>query len=141
MIAIESMALVALVEVWRRRKLRGMPICVTVGTELKLDLVQRVLGLGNMALRALQAGVPALEWIRARRMFFDPELGGLEPVDGMAGRTFASIGTLGELAAVRIRSMAICAFAEGNLLLEITLSMTLHAFDLGMLPEQWILRL
>lgn len=139
MVSVQSMAFLTLIEVWRRRKLGCVPIRVTVRTELELDLVEGVLAPRNMTLRAFQASVPALQRIRARRMFFDPELGGLESVNGVARRAFAAIGALGELAVVRIRLVAIRALIEGNGLLEIALSVALHAFDLGMFSQQWIL--
>ncbi len=88
-----------------------------------------------MALRAFQESVPALQRIRARRMFFDAELGWLESVNGVAGRAFTAVGALGKLATVRIRPMAIRALVEGNSFLEIALSVALHAFNLGMLSE------
>lgn len=139
MISVESMAFLTLIEVRRCRKLGCVPIRVTVRTELELDLVEGVLAPRNMTLRAFQASVPALQRIGARRMFFDPEPGGLESVNGVARRAFAAIGALGELAVVRIRLVAIRALIEGNGLLEITLSVALHAFDLGMLSQQRIL--
>ena len=57
------MASLALVEVWRGRKLPRMLVAVAVGAALKLDFEQGVLTLREMTLRALQAGMFAFQGI------------------------------------------------------------------------------
>jgi hypothetical protein len=66
--ALQTMAALAGVEVWRAGKLAGMLIAVAIRAALKLDLEQRVFALRNMALAALQRGVLALQRVGCGRV-------------------------------------------------------------------------
>jgi hypothetical protein len=133
-------ALVALVQIRGRGKLAGMTIAVTVGTELELDLVECVFSLRNVTLHALQARVPALQRIRGCRVILNAELRWFESFDGMTRRALPAVRSLCELAAVRIRLVAIHALIEGDSFLEITPSVALDTLHLRMLSEQRIFR-
>lgn len=63
LVALEIVAAIAGVEIGGGRELRSVFITVAVGATLELDLEQRVLAFWNVALRALQSGVPALQGI------------------------------------------------------------------------------
>lgn len=69
LIALECVAAVAGVEIGSGRELPGMTIAVAVGALRELDFEQRVLPLRKVTLRALQPRMPALQRIRAGRMF------------------------------------------------------------------------
>ena len=68
-VAFQVVTPVAGVEVWRGRELGGMLVGMAVGATVELHLEQRVLALGNVTLRAFQARVATLQWIRRRGMF------------------------------------------------------------------------
>jgi len=75
---------IAGVEVGRRGKLIGVPVGVAIGAALELDLEQRVLSLRNVALRALQPGVPAFQRVRGSGMILYRELRRLPAFDCVA---------------------------------------------------------
>ena len=62
-VSFEIMTAVAAVEVGRCGELTGMLVGVTIGAALELYLEQRILSLGNVALRAFQARMSALQRI------------------------------------------------------------------------------
>ena len=68
LVPLKIVAAVASVEVRSRRKLRRMLVGVTVGAALELNFEQSVLPFRDMALRALQSRMAALQRIRTRRM-------------------------------------------------------------------------
>ena len=94
-----------------------------------------------MALRALQARVPALQRIRARGMLLHRECRRLPSLHGVAGSALAAVGTLGKLAVVRIGLVAIHALLERQRLLEIAIGVALRAIDAGVLAFERKLRL
>ncbi len=113
-----------------------MLIGVAVGAALELDLEQRVLPFRDMALRALEPRVPALQRVRARSVLFHRERRGLPSLHGVAGRALAAVRTLGELPVVRIGLVAIHALRESHRLLEISTRMALRAIDADVLAFQ-----
>lgn len=135
----QIVAAVASVEIRCRRELVGVPIAVAISAALKFNLEQRVLTLRDMALRALQPGVRALQWIRAESMFFDREHRRLPSLYVVTRGALAAVRTLGELAVVRV-PMAIHALLEGKRLLEISTGMALRAIDADVFSQQRKLR-
>ena len=67
------MTLVAGVEIRGRNKLAGMTVGMAIGADVELDPIQSVFALGNMALLAFQAGVPALQGVIGRSVIFHGE--------------------------------------------------------------------
>lgn len=132
------MAALTGIEVRCCRELPGVLIAMAVGTVLELDLEQRFLALGDVALRALQLGVPCFQGIRRGGVVLDCELRGLEAVHRVAGRALDTIGPLGKLAAVRVGLMAIHAFLESQWLLEVSRSVALAAVHGLVFAQQWI---
>ena len=63
LVALKIVAAIAGIEIGSGCELRSVFITVAIGAALELDLEQRVLAFWNVALRALQAGVPALQGI------------------------------------------------------------------------------
>ena len=129
-------AAIAGIEIRRRRKLARMLIGVTVGTALELDLEERVLPLGHVTLRALQARVTALQRISTRCVLFHRKGRWLPSFDRVARSAFSTVSALGKLAIMRIRLVAIHAFLEDQRLFEISVRMALGAIDGGMLAFQ-----
>jgi len=68
-------------------------------------------------------------------MFLDAKFRGLESLDAMAGRALATVGSFGELPTVRVGLVAVGTLLKGKSLLEVALSVALHAFHLRMLAE------
>lgn len=117
-----------------------MLILMAIEAELKLDFVNRLFTTWNMALRALQTAMFALQGIRSRRVLFQSEGRGLEPLYIVAAAAFRAAGALGELALVFVL-VAIHALLEGERLFEITVAMAGHTVDGLMFSQQWILGL
>lgn len=63
LVGFEIVAAVASVEIRRSRELPGMLVAVAVGAVLEFHFEHGVFTLGNVALRALQPGVPSLQRI------------------------------------------------------------------------------
>lgn len=139
LVSVKVMALVATVQPRRSGKLRRVPIGVAIGAGLELDLVKRVLTLGDMALLALDLGVSALQGICTRCVLFYAELCGLESIDGVAFGTLASRGAFGKLSVMRVGFVTVYALVERHSLLEIALSVALGAFHLEVFAEEGIL--
>ena len=93
-----------------------------------------------MALRALQARVATLQGIRRGRMFLHREFRRLPALHRVTGRALSLICTLGKLAIVWIRLVAVHALGEYQRLLKVAVGMTLSAVHTRVLPLQWILR-
>ena len=140
LVRFQIVAAVASVEIRRYRELIGVAIAMTISAALELHFEQRVLSFRNMALRAFQSRVRALQRIRAQRMFLGREQRGLPSLHVVARSALAGIGALGELAVVRV-PMAIHALLEGKGLLEISTGMALRAVDTDVLSQQRKLRL
>lgn len=69
LIGLESVAAVAGVEIGSGRELPAMAIAVAVSAAREFDFEQSIFPLRNVALRALQPRMPALQRIRAGRVF------------------------------------------------------------------------
>ena len=134
------MAAVAGVEIGGRRKLSRMPIFMTICAHAKLQPVQRVFALGDMALSAFNACVTPLERILGRGVLLNREKRRFPALHVVTRRTLAAISALRELPLMGIL-VAIRAFLEGEGLFEIPIGMTLSTFDSGMLSFERILRL
>ena len=134
------MALLTTVEIRGGDELRLVLVCVAVKTATELDLVQRFFAAGNVALRALQSGVLALQGIGGRRMLGQPELRRLKPVHGVTGGALLTARALGELSLVLVL-VAIHTLLEGERLFEIALAMAGNTLHLLVLPQQRILGL
>lgn len=140
-VTLESVAPFTGVEVWRSRELPSVLVAVAVGAVCKLQFEQSVPALGNMTLRAGHRGVLRLQRIRRRGMIFYGEGGRLESIHRVAGRALAAVRAFCELAAMRVRLVAVHAFLKSQRLLEIAACMALRALDSRMFPQQWIFSL
>ena len=138
LVSLEIMTLVAGVEIRSRRKLAGMAVLVAVGANVKLDPIERVPAFWNVALRAFQPGVTALQRILGRSMLLDGEQRGLPALDIVARGALATVRPLGELPVVGVL-VAIGALLERERFLEIPVGVALFALDLGVLALQRIL--
>lgn len=141
LVPLQIVAAVARIEVRRRSELSGVPVAVTVGASLKLHLEQRVFSFRNMALRALQTSMTALQRIAARCMFLHRESRRLPALSRVARRTLASIRTLGELPVVGIGLVAVRTLAECQRLFKVAIGVALRAVDAGVFAFQRILGL
>ena len=113
-----------------------MPVAVTVGTALKLDLEQRVLAFRDMALRAFQTRMPALQRIRAGGVFLHGKRRGLPALHVVAGSALPAVRTLGELPVVRIGLVAVHALLEYQGLFEISVRVALGTIHSRVLALQ-----
>jgi hypothetical protein len=129
-------AIFATVCVWRLGKLSGMFIGVAVRAVLKLDLENSDVAAWNVALRARQRGMLALQGIAACGMFFQSEGRRFESLHGMACRAFGSARSMVELASMRIWAMTIGAFLKRQLFCEVSLGVAPHTLNLGVLAQQ-----
>jgi hypothetical protein len=128
--------------VWRFGKLSGVVIGVAVRAKLKSDLVDREgLFLRNVALRATQRRMLALEWIAGCRMLLQPERGRLEAIQGMTCRAFSSPAAMGELTSMRIRMVTVGALLKRQRFCEVPMSVASDTLNLGMFPDQSKFRL
>lgn len=139
-ISIHGVALLALVHVRRGCKLSCMTVSVTVGANLKLDLVERVLPFRNMTLRTLKASMAPHQGIGSGRVFLHSELGRFESFHRMAGGALPAIRSFRKLPVMRIGFVAIRTLLKNNGFLEIPLRVALYALYLRVLSEQRIFR-
>lgn len=137
-VAIERMAAIAGVEIGRGNELPSVLVSMAIRAVRKLHLEQCVFALGNVALCALYACVPALQRIRADRMFFPREQRRLPALYVVAGGTLPTVRALDELAVVRV-FVAVGTFLEGQRLFEIAIGVALRALDGSMLAFKRIL--
>jgi hypothetical protein len=93
-----------------------------------------------MALRALQSGVLALQWIFCSRMFLQPELSGLESLQAVTGGALLAAHAFCELALMLI-AVAIHTLLKGEGLLEIAFAMAGDAIHLLVFAQQRIVGL
>lgn len=133
--SLQGVAILAAIEVRGAPKLPGMRVAMTIGTALELQLEQGVGALGNVALGTGHRGMLALERIRGRRVFPQPESGRLEAFDGVTRCALAPIDALGELSTMRIRPVTIHAFLKGQRLVEVSSQVALHAVH-GSVPTE-----
>src|SRR5512143_661813 len=127
LVALPVMTVFAFVEVGRGTKLRLVLIAMAIRTALKFDLELSLFSFWNVALRAFERRVLALQRIQSRCVLLDRELGGLPPFHRVACGTFTAIRTFRKLSLVRVGFMAIHAFPENERLLEISIQMALPA--------------
>ena len=93
-----------------------------------------------MALRALHPRVATLQGICRGRMFLHREFRRLPALHRVTGRALSLISTLGKLALVWIRLVAVHALGEYQRLLEVAVGMTLSAVHTRVLSFQRKLR-
>lgn len=101
-VAFEVMTAVTGVEVRGGRKLSGMAIAVAIGAAVKFDFVQRVLPFRDVALRALEPRVAALQRILRGCMVLYGEFRRFPCVNRVTRAALSGISALHELAVVRI---------------------------------------
>ena len=114
------MALLALVEPWRSGELGLVLVVMAVEAAREFDVVERVFSLREMALRALECRVLALQRILRRGMSLHIEFRRLPSIDIVTGGAFPGVGTLCELTVVGI-PVAVGAFGERERLFEIAI--------------------
>ena len=136
--SLQGVAALTAIEIRRGGELPPMFIAVAVRAVLELHLVQRVfdVALRNVALRAPQRSMLALQRIGRRGVLLQSELCRLEAFNAVAGFTRPSIQPLGELSPMRIGAMAIHALLKCQRLLEISSGVALHTLDFNMLAEK-----
>ena len=78
-VSLEIVAAITGIEVWRRRKLPGMLVGVTIGAALELNLEQRVLPFRDMALRAFQPRMPPCSGYALAACSFTVNVEGFHP--------------------------------------------------------------
>jgi len=139
LVSIQSVALVAGVEVRCGDKLSGVLIFVARSALVKLDFEERVLAFGDVTLVAVHAGVPAFERIGAGGMVFHCVGRRLPTLHGVAGEALATAMTFGKLSVVRIGLVAIRALVENQRLLEVAVGVALFATDRRVLAFQRVL--
>jgi len=141
LVSLKIMATIAGVKVRRGCELSGVLVAVTVRTAVELDFEKSVLPLRRVALCAFEAGMSALQGIRAQGVFLHREGGRLPSFDRMTGGALASVRALGELPVVRIGLVAIHALREDKRLLEVSTGMALGTVDRNVLALERELRL
>lgn len=138
LVTVKIVAPFARIEVRRCRKLSRVPISVAIGAALKLDLKQRVLPFWDVALCALEPGMPSLQRIRAGSMLLHREGGGLPPIHRVTRSALPAARTFRELPFVRIGSVAVHTLLEYERLLEVPIRVAPRAIDAGMFSLQRI---
>ena len=89
-----------------------------------------------MALRALDVGVPSLQWIRGGSMLFHGEGGGFPVLHVVTGGALATICALDELSLVRVL-VTIHALCKCQRFFEIAVGVTLSATYCRVLAFEW----
>ena len=140
LVAVERVTLLAPVQIRRGRELPLVLVFVAVEAATELDLVKRLFAVRDVALRALQGGVLALQGIGRSRMLLQTERCRLESFHGVTGGAFLAAHAFCELSLVLI-VVAIHALLKSERLLEIALAVAGDAVHLLVLPEQRILGL
>lgn len=128
-------AAVTAVEVRSARELLLVRVIVAICATVEFDLVARRLSCRGVALCARDTRMFSAQWKSREVVFRKKELGGLEPLNGVARLAFSSIGPFCKLPIMRIGLVAIGTLLEGNLLLEIAPGMALDTSHLPMLPQ------
>lgn len=140
LVAVERVTLLAPVQIRRGRELRLVFVFVAVEAATEFDLVKRLFAARDMALRALQGGVLALQGIGGSRMLLQTEHCRLESFHAMTGGAFLAAHAFCELSLMLI-VVAIHTLPKSERLLEIALAMAGDAFHLLVFPQQRILGL
>ena len=138
--SLKRVALLALIQPGRSGELRLVLVVVAVQATGELDFVKRVLSLRDVALGAFELRVLAFERICGGGVRLPIEPGRLPAVDVVAGRALAAIGTLRELAVVRV-FVAVHALGERQFFLEVGVGVAGDALHGLVLAEQGILGL
>lgn len=134
------MAIFAAVHMRSPGELALVNVLVAVEAEVKLDHVLRRLACGRMALIAFHFHVLPAQGEGNRHVLRSGELRGLEPSQCVARFARASVLALRELAAVRVRIVAVRADFEDDGALEVGAVVASFAGHLYVLTFQWILR-
>jgi hypothetical protein len=135
LVAVKCVALLTVVQIRGGCELSLVLVAVAVETAIELDLEHGFFAAWDMALRTLQSGVLALQWIRGSRMFVQSELGRLESFHAVTGVALRTARAFCELSLMLI-AVTIHALLEGEWLLEITIAMAGEAVRLLVLPRQ-----
>lgn len=127
--AIHRMATLAAIIVRRHCKFTFVEVLVAIETLSELDLVLRVLASRLVALYTFGGRVLSLEGISGGFMFHDAEARRPEAFYRVTALALATIGAFSELAAVRVRFVAVGALGKRDGLLEVAVRMALFAGD------------
>lgn len=131
----DAVALLAAVLVWRCGKLALVNVLMTT-TALRLrNSKYGALSPRKMAFVAFHFDMAALERVSGRGMFFNPECGGLKPVDDMTGGTISASWPRQKLTFVIIR-MANGAGCVRHRRLEVALRVAFAACNAAVFPEK-----
>jgi len=125
------MAAIAFIQQRRACELRAVSVLVAINAQRKFDFELRGRAGRDVALRAGDLRVGAFQRVSAGCMFLDGERRGLPAFHRVAAFALAAIFSLQELAAVRIRLVAVCAQRVRHRLLEVAALVTfgaVHAF-------------
>jgi hypothetical protein len=136
LVAIECVAAFTSIEVRRSGKLPSMLLGVTIGATRERHLEARIGAFRNVALRAFELGMAALERIRRRRVVLDGKRGRFPAIYCMARCAFSVVRPLHELPVVRIRFVTVHALLEGKRLFEVTAAVALNTTYILMLAKQ-----
>lgn len=135
----QGMALLAPIPVRRPRKLPFMRILVAILALREANLVAGGCSGRHMAFVAGDSGMLAIQPIPGRGMHLYVKERRLPSLDRMAFGALPLLLPSGELAAMRVGSMAIRAFHEGNRPLKVSSVMAFQAVHLSVLSEERIL--
>jgi hypothetical protein len=130
-----TVALLAAILIWRRRKLAFVNILMTTAAFRLSDPKHGVLPLWDMAFFAFHFGVAAFEWIAARSMFLNSKSRRLESVHRMTDSALSAAGARQELALVII-GMASRARRVSYRRFEVTAGVAFAARHAAVLPEK-----
>lgn len=129
LVAVESVTLLAAVQVRCSCKLRLVLVLVAVEAAVKLNFVERLFSVRNVALRALKRRMFALQRIRRGLVLFQSEFCRLESIHRMTTSTLGASCASCKLPLVIIL-MAIHALLKGKRLFEICLAVAGNALHL-----------
>ena len=129
--------MLTLVQVRCGRELPLVLVLVTIQTAVELDLVQRLFSFRDVALRAHQGGMLALQRVGSGLMLFQPELCRFETIYRVAGSARPAVQSFCKLALMVIL-VAVLALPECKRLLEIAPAMAGNTVDLLVFSEQRI---
>jgi hypothetical protein len=138
--SLDRVARLATVQQGRGCELSLVSVAVTIHALGELDAIKRCLTRGQMAFLAAYRRVLALQRVTGGFVLHQSKLGRLEAFHGMAPRALAGVGALQELAAVRIRTVAIAALLECDRLFEIAARVALLAAQQRVFSYQWVFR-
>jgi len=140
LIAFKVVAPVARIEIGRSRELAAVLVAVAIGATLESDFEQSIFALGDVTLRALQSGMPALQRIGRGCVVLHCEPRWFPPFHGVTRSALCARRPLGELPIVWVGFVAIHTLLKSQRLLEVSAAVTLNAVDHRMLSQQRIFR-